>query len=471
MSISEKKNADIPSEKDVPIYLSDIVRGVQKFWWMGILLAVLFGGAAMYWCHAHFVPLYQTSAVYTVLTQNETFSGAGSQSAYSFSYSRTTAERLAAAFDYAANSSIFQKEVCQELEVPSMPASLSVEFAEGTNLMTVSSLGKNPDQVYDVLLLFVEHYSDVTTYITGPTKLVTISEAVRPTEPSNSQEWLAWTAKAGLVGLALGVAWILLYAILRQTIRAKGDIHQELNQTCMGVLPQVIFKRQKHKTDSRVLLTNPRVSGDFLESLRLLRDALQNRLENGEKVVLITSTAPREGKSVVTLNLGAILAKAGKKVLVVDGDLRNSGIGAMLEMKQSGASEGRKSPLCRIEKCDSLGIHVLSFDTQNHSQKEILRTEYLCRLAEELKPQYDLILMDTPPCGMISDTVVMAGAADAAVYVIRQDRVLTARIRKGIHTLHAAGIPLLGCVLNGAAGGGKSYGYGYRRSRNSDYGY
>lgn len=465
MSIGELKKSAVQPEKDVTLYLSDISRGVRKFWWLSVLLAVLCGGISLYWNHTHFVPQYQTTATFTVLTQNETVSGLGDSSAYSFSYNRATAERLAAAFQYAARSSIFQKKACEELGVSAMPATLSVTFTEGTNLMTVSASGRDPQQVYAVLLAFVQHYSDVTMYIIGPSKLVTISAPALPTAPYNAHEPQTAALKAVLFGLALGIAWIALYAVLRQTVRTKADIRQELNQTCIGVLPQVTFKRRKHGRDTRVLLTNPAVSGDFLESLRLLRDAVQNGLQSGEKVALITSTAPEEGKSVVTLNLAAILAKNDKKVLVLDADLRNSGIAAML--RTDGAERAPEhttqsaAPSYRIQHCTPLGVDVLHFSARVHSPGKILQTEPLRKIVEALKSQYDLILIDTPPCGMISDTAVIAGAADAALYVVRQDTVLTSRIRNGINTLLSTDIRVLGCILNGATTGIGSYGYYY----------
>lgn len=472
MSMREKMGAAAQSERDVTLYLSDISRGFRKFWWLSVLLAVLSGGFMYGWSKAHFVPMYQTTAVYTVLTQNDTLSGGENASAYSFTYSRTTAERLAYAFGYAAGSSILQKKICEELDVSQMPAAISVEFAEGTNLMTVTATGADPQLVYEIQLAFARNYSDVTMYITGPTKLVTISEPVLPTQPSNGQDWKKSTLRASELALALGLAWIGLYALLRQTVRTKEDIRQELNQTCIGVLPRVTFKRHKQKMDERILITNPAISEDFLESVRILQDAVQNGLSGDKKVVLVTSTAPGEGKSVVTLNLATMLAKNGKNVLVMDADLRKTGISALLPPNRTGG-DGRRKRMYRIENYPPLGIDMLTFDTRSYHPRQIMRTEQMKKIVDALREKYDLILIDTPPCGMISDTGIVAGAADGAVYVVRQDTVLSSRIRNGINTLLATDIPLLGCVLNGTTSGIGSYGYyygyggyrhGYRRS-------
>lgn len=458
-------------EMDVTLHLSDLFRGIRKFWWVSVLCVILCGGAAFYWSHARFVPLYQTSATYSVLIQNDTLTGVEGQSAYSFSYNRATAERLATAFQYASMSSILHQKICDELGVSQMPAALYVDFAEGSNLMTVTVYGQNPQLTYGVLVSFVKHYSDLTLYIVGSTQLVTIAEPVFPSEPYNTQAWKDTTLKGALVGAALGLAWIVLYALLRQTVRTKEDVRQELNQSCIGVLPQVSFKRHKKKMDTRILLTNPAVSGDFMESVRLLRDAVQNGLRETEKVVLVTSTAPAEGKSVVVVNLAAILARNNKKILVIDADLRNSGIAALLGAKEestTGAEQKDAQALYHIRESELLGVDVLMFDTRANHLRRIIRTDQMRKVVEPLKERYDLILIDTPPCGMISDTAIIAGAADAAVYVVRQDTVLTTRIRDGINALMSTDVRLMGCVLNGATAGFGSYGYyyGYKGYKN-----
>lgn len=476
MSIREMKNQAAPPEMDVTLHLSDLWRGVRKFWWISILSAILCGSLAFLWTRYRFVPLYQTSGTYSVLIQNETLTGVNGESAYSFSYNRATAERLSTVFQFVAKSSILQKKICDDLGVSQMPAALSVSFAEGSNLMTVSAYGPYPQQTYQVLHSFLRHYSDLTMYIIGSTQLVAITEPVIPSEAYNAQDWKATTLKGVLAGFSIGAAWIVLYAVLRQTIRTKADLRQELNQNCIGVLPRVTFKRHNRKMDTRILLSNPAVGGDFMESIRLLRDAVQNALRDKEKVILVTSTAPEEGKSVTVLNLAAILAKNGKKVLVLDADLRNSGIAALLHRTENPPSTEKAvseaASLYRIRHHDLLKVDVLSFDTQAHHLRQIVQTDQLHQVLDELRPQYDLILIDTPPCGMISDTAIIAGAADAAVYIIRQDMVLTSRIRSGIDALLSTDIRLIGCVLNDASAGigsyGRSYGYGsYRQSYGS----
>lgn len=480
MSISEIKQKNPPAEKDITLYLSDFWRGFVKFWWVSAVLGVLFGAVMFYGSYVRYTPIYKSSATFTVHIENETLSGDGGMSAYSFYYDRTTADQLAIVFPYVLQSNILQERVCKDLNVAEMPATVSVSCVDGTNMITIHTVGTDPQMTYDVLLSVVDNYSYITEYIIGPTQLVTISSPEVAAEPANALDWQGKTLKGVLTGLCVGAVWIVLYAILRQTVRTKEDIQQELNQTCIGVLPQVTFKRYKKQINTSILLSNPLLGNDFLESMRLLRSAVQNGLREGEKIVLVTSTAPGEGKSVTAINLASMLAKNGDRILVMDGDLRSSGISGMLfpNRKPPQADGETEKALYDIIPYKPLGVDVLIFRTEQNSLRKIMRTSGLREILSELREQYDLILIDTPPCGIISDAAVMANAADAALYVVRQDTVLSTRIREGINSLLSTDVRLMGCILNGALGGlggyGNHYGYGgynhyYRYGYSSKY--
>ena len=91
-----------------------------------------------------------------------------------------------------------------------------------------------------------------------------------------------------------------------------------------------------------------------------------------------------------------------------------------------------------------------------------MRADRLKEVMAAVREQYDLILIDTPPCGVIADAAVLASAADTALYIVRQDTVLSACIREGINTMLSTDIRFAGCILNGALGGLGGYGSHYR---------
>ena len=470
------------STVELKVLLSDVWRGVIKFGWIAVALSVLLGGLQFYRSFVRFTPVYTVTATFTVQTENKVLSGENGVSAYSFYYDRNTADQLASVFPNIISSPILLAQVKEDLEVESMPATVTATCIADTNMITLTAKGGEPQLTYDTLMSVIDNYSSVADYIIGRTKLVMISDPVVPETPSNKMAWRSSVLRAALIGAAIGVGWILVYAILRKTIRTKEDIRNILNQNCIGVLPQVVFKKYRRKINTDIILTNPLIGNDFLESLRLLRSSVSRIVGEDKKVVMVTSTAPDEGKSVVTVNLASIFAKNNSKMLVIDFDLRNSGVSSILKEGEFKTVE-KDEKHYEIRYIEPLGFDLLTFNDGEKNLQSIIRTPSLKKLFSQLKEKYDLILIDTPPCGIISDASIIAGAADAVIYVIRQDAVMQNSIRSGINAMLETETPFLGCILNGATGGlggygnyykyggyNKYYRYGYGYSRKYGYG-
>ncbi|MBR2956651.1 MAG: AAA family ATPase [Clostridia bacterium] len=462
------------STVELRIFLGDIWRGARKFGWIVVALAVFLGGVQFYRSYKSFVPAYQVSATFTVHTENKVLTGDNGIAAYSFYYDRETADQLATVFPHIISNNILRTQVCNDLGVSSMPASVSAKCVQGTNMVTLTATGTDPQMTYDTLLSVIENYPALADYIIGRTKVVMINEPLVPEKPSNQGAWIASVSRAALIGAALGVAWIVVYAFLRKTIRTKEDVRTILNQHCVAVLPQVVFKKYRREIDRSILITNHLVGNDFLESLRLMRGSLQGLLKDGKNTVMVTSTAPAEGKTVVAANLASIFAKEDKKVLLIDADLRDSGLTELLGNKNVPKTEKEKNNFYRVDTIDSLSFDLLTFNKRINNVQKIVRSEELKRRLNELMAEYDFVFVDTPPCGIISDATMVAQLVDAIVYVIREDAVMQKTIRTGINSMLDTDAQFLGCILNGTASGFGGYGGYYRYSsyyQNYRYGY
>ncbi len=462
MNNNTVNNESANSTVELKVLLSDIWRGVIKFGWIAVALAVVLGGLQFYRSYVRFTPVYTVSATFTVQTENKVLSGENGVSAYSFFYDRNTADQLANVFPHIIGSPILISHVCKDLEVESMPATVSAACIADTNMVTLTATGGDSQMTYDTLMSVINNYSSVADYIIGRTKLVIISEPEVPEQPSNKMAWRSSVLRAALIGAVIGVGWIMVYAILRKTIRTKEDIRNILNQNCVGVLPQVVFKKYRRKINTDIILTNPLIGNDFLESLRLLRSSVHKSLGENEKVIMVTSTAPDEGKSVVTANLASIFAKNEGKILVIDCDLRDSGLASLLGANATEMKMKKETEKYTVSTVTPFGFDLLTFKDGEKNLLTTIRTATLKVLFSELKEEYDLILVDTPPCGIISDASIIAGAADTVLYVIRQDVVMQTSIRTGISSMLETGTKLLGCLLNGATGGLGGYGNYYK---------
>ncbi len=444
------------------VRISDIWRGFVKFFWIAIVLAVIFGGIQFYQSYINFTPVYTVTATFTVQTENKVLSGDNGVSAYAFYYNQDTANQLASVFPHIISNPILTTKVCEELQVKSMPATIKASCIKDTNMVTLTANGIDAQKTYDTLLSVINNYSSVADYIIGRTKIVMISDPEIPKAPSNTNEWISSVLMAILCGGGIGAAWIIVYALLRKTIRTKEDIKTVLNQKCVGVLPQVVFKRYRRKINRDIVVTNPHIGDDFLESLRLLMKSIHKHLSEDEKVIMVTSTAPDEGKSVVTLNLATTFAQNNNKTLLIDCDLRDSDLESLVKDNAGKITEKINNGIYTIYHLENFEIDFLTFNDKKKALSTVLRTSQLPGILSMLKEYYDLIFIDTPPCGIISDAAIVAGASDTILYVIRQDAIMQTIIRTRLTTMLQSETKFLGCILNGATGGLGGYGNFYR---------
>lgn len=464
--MSDKNSSEfqaVGDEKEITINFSDIIKGFFKFWWVCLVAAVIVGGAMFYRYYVKFVPTYSVSATFTVtLNSTDTVSGASS---FSYYYNTATADQLAETFPTLLGTKLLKSAIAQELNGQYAPATLSMSAVKGTNMFTISSVGSDPEQAYNSLVAAINAYPKVAKYVVGNIKIKLITDPQIPTEPSNTNAYVRMTLVGALVGIILGLCWILMYAIFRHTIRSESDVNRELHSEVLGILPVVEFKKYGEKIDKTVLITNRFVPSRYSEEIKVLRNTIMQQLDD-KKTVLISSAAPGEGKTTIVINLAVSMSQADKKVLIIDGDLRNPSVGKNLGIKTDTDSDA----LWSIKQLENSNVSVLTFRTSKQVMQNIMRVEKLTEIIDKFRDEYDYILIDTPPCGLISDALTFAQASDAAIFTILHDTIRTSRIQNAIDMLNYTDIKLLGCIINGTSSGIAS-GYGYNKYTYGKYGY
>lgn len=460
------------------IHLSDVWRGIEKFWLLCVAVVIVCAAGTAWTAGKRYVPIYECSATFTVDTQTATQSY--SLDAYGYYYNRITANQLAETFPFILRSSILQEKICDSLGIDSLPGTIEASSLSGTNLFTLRVRAHTPKDAYNILNAAIEDYPQVAEYVLGTTKLHTLSAPEMPSAPVNTLSYPRQAAKGAAIGVLLSAAWIVLYALSRKTIRTKEDIRNELHTECIGILPQVRFRKYRREIDTAILLTNPLIGSGFLESLRALRNTVLHNLTDQEQVMLVTSTAPGEGKTTVTVNLAASLASVQKKVLLIDADLRNPSVCEML----NAGGEGGFIPATSVDELPQNVIlqyssqYRLTVMTFGDGMKlwNAINHQWLRKMVAKMRPLFDYIIIDTPPCGLLTDASIVAETADAVLFVIDQDGVRTPRIRAAMDTVLGKNARFMGCILNNAASGligygsNYGYGYGYRYGKYGKYG-
>lgn len=476
-SAKDKNNVSADEAELIEIQFVEIFRAFRKFWWLCLLLVVICGGIMFLRSYINYTPTYQSSVTFTVQTQEAGSSGLGLTS-YSFSYNRATTNQLSTTFPNIIKSNILQDVICNDLGLSYFPCTLSASSVSGTNMFTITATGYDAMLTYDILQSVIKNYPAVAEYVIGNTVLNILNESEIPTVPSNQFAYRSQVLKGILLGLALDIVWVVLYAAFRQTIRSREDVRRKLNQHCLGTLPEVTFRKYNKKINRTISLTNPLVGEGYLESVRALRNSLLNSLSPEQKVIMITSAAPGEGKTSAAINIASSLAMMKKNVIVVDADLRNSNVNKRFRVSGGnlGADDVHRAKITRVQVSQNLTLSILNFNTARYKIWDLLNVEYLSGLFDQLRKKYDYILIDTSPLGITSEPSVLSQVSDASIFVVKQDTIRISRLLSVIDTLLSSDVPLIGCVLNnavsesGSYGGRYGYRYGYRYGKYGKYG-
>lgn len=477
----DKKNESISDETNrsgaLSIQFSDLWKGFVKYWWIAVVLSVAIGAVVFVRSYSKFSPQYKVSTTFTVNTQILSLTGEGIPS-YSFYYDNATATQLADTFPYILSSNILNEAICDDLGISYIPVSLSAAAVASTNMFTLTATGSDAQKTYDVLCSAMKNYPTAAKYLVGNVKLTVITEPEFPTEMSNKFTFSV-ALKGILIGFSIGALWIVIYAAMRKTVKTRSDIVNKIKIEAIGTIPEVTFKKYKDvQIDRTILMTNDKIGKGFLEAVRIYRNSFINILKENEKVIMTTSTAPGEGKTTAAVNLALSLVDLGKKVLVVEGDLRNPSVAPLLGIDVENIKYQQVNEYYSIAELSEYGISYLKFNAGEGKYWKVIKIDLLKKIFDEVRGDYDYVLVDTPPCGLVSDSIVIAQACDALIYVILQDTVRIKKIMSAVDTLLPTGVRVLGAVINGArsglAGYGDNYGYGYSygyMKNYSKYGY
>ena len=202
-----------------------------------------------------------------------------------------------------------------------------------------------------------------------------------------------------------------------------------------------------------VVMTDPRKSDYFYEeAIKTLRTNIQfSGIDI--KTIVLTSCYPNEGKSDVTFQLALEIGKMGKKVLVVDADIRKSAYVSRYQIKEriSGLSQylsGQRREADIIYRTNFEGVDMIFAGPTAPNPSELLEQESFSQLLGSLREKYDYVLIDTPPIGSLIDAAIAAKQCDGAILVIESGTVSRRTALKAKEQLEMSGCRLLGAVLN-----------------------
>lgn len=268
---------------------------------------------------------------------------------------------------------------------------------------------------------------------------------------------------AAAAGLVLAVGVVLLLEYLDDTIKNVEDVQREMGLPVMSSVARIHSVRKPG--DALITIKHPR--SPIAEEYRTLRTNLRYAgIENPGGTLLITSANPGEGKTTTAANLAIAMAQAGKRVVLLDADLRRPGVYRIFDLENENGltSLFLDQPVLLEDVLQSTsveGLKILTSGEPPPNPAEMLDSRRMNEILQMLRQQFDMVIVDSPPALVVADASILASRCSGALLVVDSGRTRTETARKVVETLKRSQVQVLGVALNRIGGRGRGYYYKY----------
>lgn len=312
---------------------------------------------------------------------------------------------------------------------------------------------------------------------------VSVNENVRITDPAVAATnalpskgpllVFMFSLLALVVGLAIGV----LRELFDNTISSDRDVDKKLTTVSLGSVPMIEGENgiDDIKNVAYSYFSNHKLS-QFSESVRTVRSSLMlSSIDETKRRILVTSTVPGEGKTSMAISLALAFGHV-QKTLLIDCDLRRPSLDELLESapfnrRRLGINDlciGSASPSECIQSLPVNGVDLITAGTINPNPQELFCSTKFSEILNKLSEIYDVIIVDSPPSGGLSDSMLLGTQVDQVVYVVKANATPVAKVRSSIQALVKSGAPVSGVIVNQVPLSDSSFSYYYGRGYYAD---
>lgn len=457
---SDPTSARVEGAHTRPSYIRRVAR---LNWWVVVATALLGGVLGLVFSLME-TPVFQSSSTLYVT------SGSDDNASSAYQGSLASQQRVASYSKLVHSDAIAggaAKASGLDLSVPQARDALSASSQPNTVLLTVSARLENAS---DSIALSNAAASTLSSFVADLEKpssggvplarltIVTPATTAQVVSPATHRN----IAVGAFVGLLLGVLFVLVRLRLDSRFMSGEDVATAIAYPLLGSVPE---------SDSLVALDSTGFSagGDSAaESIRKLRANLGFvSVDGDEKCVVVTSALSGEGKSTIAMNLARAFAELGEgRVVLVDSDLRRPSLPALVGCSGAiGVTDYLRGDvgISDIVQTSSVtGLDFVASGSVPPNPAELLGSEKLGSLLEELGGMYDRVIIDSAPVLPVADTAELARSAGSVLLVVRLGRTKRGELARSVDTLSIAGAKIIGVVVNGIDHSDESYiGYGY----------
>ncbi len=343
---------------------------------------------------------------------------------------------------------------------------MQITVMKDTYLIQVAVTSTDPQKAMEIAKEFDEVFLQEIKEIYHLNNIGIVDEAQLPEEPYNINH-----VKDMIMFLAMGMATsfisMVIFYVFDNTIKKEEEIEKYIQLNSLGSIPINPDKKQE-------IVNRDNAKSYITECINTIRTNIlyMNSAKNA-KTILITSCTPREGKSWVSANIATAFAETDKKVLLIDGDMRkgraykifkvanSEGLSNYLYDMVGNRKEDIKLGEKYIKETKIPNLHILTNGTIPPNPSELIESEEMKQLLDLLKDVYDVIIIDAPPCKLVTDSIILSRITDSTILVANSEKTKMNDFNEVKKSIQMVNGEIIGAILNKKKVAGKTYSKGY----------
>jgi capsular exopolysaccharide synthesis family protein len=282
--------------------------------------------------------------------------------------------------------------------------------------------------------------------------VIQVQPAVPPSAPFTPRPYrTAFTY--GLIGLIITGSIVFLIEYLDDTIKTPEDVKQNLGLPVIGLIADMKAAKNGQTIEKSSVFVANQPRSPITEAFRSIRTSLEfYSVDEPLKILVVTSPGPEDGKTTIGTNLAVILSKSNKRVLLLDADMRRPSVhhhfGLSNRIGLSDLIRGRYKAEDIIQNVEMIkNLSVITSGSLPPNPAELLASQRMTEIIKELRDQFDIIVVDTPPA-IVTDAQILATKSDGVIYVLKAGKIRSLAAQKPLEEFSRVGAQVIGVVMN-----------------------
>jgi len=450
--------------KDENIEINRIIDILKSKKILITLILVLFIVLGYFYSYHYVVPEYKSTSTLLLIPNNS------NESKTITSSDLTLNSGLISTYSNIAKNSKVLKKVINNLNLNITEAELlkriEISIVKDTHILEISVKSSDAQMATDITKELANVFLEEIKEIYKLDNIGIVDEAQLPNTPyniSHPKDIIIFFA----IGIFVSFVYIMIIYIFDNTIKKDIDIERYIKVKNLGNIPINANKNNEivEKNNAKSYVT------ECINTIRT--NILYMNSTKKAKTILITSCTPREGKSWVSANIAASFAETNKKVLLIDADMRKGrankifnvdnkeGLSNYLHYITGNVKEDIELGKEYIKETEIPNLHILCNGPIPPNPSELLASSGMKELVALLKNIYDIIIIDAPPCKLVSDSIVLSTIVDSTVLVVNAEKTKISDLKEVKKSINVVGGKIIGAILNKIKVSGKTYSKSY----------